>query len=224
MATMAELELNWIMNKMPPSDDRYLEIMSLENVEKARRFHQSFPQYGVTAMADLKKMAEYLGLGGIYVKDERWRFGLNAFKVLGASFAMVYGDSEVTAGISRDVNAGSLTVNAASDHADNTASVSGTDALSGELNTEAMKQVSADASAALDILDNRVNAVLTGAAVTQGDLKLTAGEDAVSETRASGYAAGSQTAVGGPERERSPGKRVTRGMDCRFSHKMNGRA
>ena len=88
MATMAELELNWIMNKMPPSDDRYLEIMSLENVEKARRFHQSFPQYGVTAMADLKKISEYLGLGGIYVKDERWRFGLNAFKVLGASFAM----------------------------------------------------------------------------------------------------------------------------------------
>ena len=85
---MNQLELNWVMNKMPPSDDRYLEIMSLENVEKARQFHQSFPQYNVTAMANLKKMAEYLGLGGIYVKDERFRFGLNAFKVLGASFAM----------------------------------------------------------------------------------------------------------------------------------------
>ena len=85
---MSELELSWVMNKMPKSDDKCLEIMSLENVEKARRFHKSFPQYGITAMADLKKLAQYLGLGGIYVKDERSRFGLNAFKVLGASFAM----------------------------------------------------------------------------------------------------------------------------------------
>ena len=76
---MSELELSWVMNKMPKSDDKCLEIMSLENVEKARRFHKSFPQYGITAMADLKKLAQYLGLGGIYVKDERSRFGLNAF-------------------------------------------------------------------------------------------------------------------------------------------------
>ena len=89
---MSELELSWVMNKMPKSDDKCLEIMSLENVEKARRFHKSFPQYGITAMADLKKLAQYLGLGGIYVKDERSRFGLNAFKVLGGSYAIASGD------------------------------------------------------------------------------------------------------------------------------------
>ena len=33
-------------------------------------------------------MAERLGLGGLFVKDESYRFGLNAFKVLGGSFAM----------------------------------------------------------------------------------------------------------------------------------------
>ena len=33
-------------------------------------------------------MAQYLGLAGVYVKDESYRFGLNAFKVLGGSFAM----------------------------------------------------------------------------------------------------------------------------------------
>ena len=59
---MSELELNWVMNRMPPSDDRYLEIMSIENVEKARRFHKSFPQYSVTAMANLSKMAKYLAV------------------------------------------------------------------------------------------------------------------------------------------------------------------
>ena len=33
-------------------------------------------------------MAKYLGLGDLFVKDESFRFGLNAFKVLGGSFAM----------------------------------------------------------------------------------------------------------------------------------------
>lgn len=62
--------------------------MSLENVETAYSFHKSFPQYAKTPLAKLDKMAELLGLANIYVKDESFRFGLNAFKVLGGSFAM----------------------------------------------------------------------------------------------------------------------------------------
>ena len=31
-------------------------------------------------------MADLLGLGEVYIKDESYRFGLNAFKVLGGSF------------------------------------------------------------------------------------------------------------------------------------------
>ena len=116
---------------------------------------------------------------------------------VGASFAMVYGDSSVKAEINRNVTAGALTVNAESDHVENTSSVSGTDALTGESNIDAMKKTSVDASVALDILDNAVSAILTGTATTtKGDLALTAGENAVSETRASGYAVGSETAVG----------------------------
>lgn len=78
----------WTDNRMPPSDDRHLSIMSLENVEKAYRFHQSFPQYTVTPLANLGGMAQTLGLAALCVKDESYRFGLNAFKVLGGSFAM----------------------------------------------------------------------------------------------------------------------------------------
>ena len=33
-------------------------------------------------------MAAYLGVKEIYLKDESYRFGLNAFKVLGGSFSM----------------------------------------------------------------------------------------------------------------------------------------
>jgi diaminopropionate ammonia-lyase len=42
----------------------------------------------VAPLANLSGMAERLGLGGLFVKDESYRFGLNAFKVLGGFFAM----------------------------------------------------------------------------------------------------------------------------------------
>ncbi len=81
-------KIKWVMNTMPKSADASLPVMALEEVEKARSFHRSFPQYSITPLAELKNMAVLLGLGGVYVKDESYRFGLNAFKVLGGSFAM----------------------------------------------------------------------------------------------------------------------------------------
>ena len=78
----------WALNKMPKSEDKCLPVMSLENIKQAREFHKSFPQYSITPLAKLDGMAEGLGLGGLFVKDESYRFGLNAFKVLGGSFAM----------------------------------------------------------------------------------------------------------------------------------------
>ena len=81
-------KIQWAVNHMPKSDDKHLGIMSLENVKKARAFHKSFPQYTVTPLARLDGQAERLGLGNLCVKDESYRFGLNAFKVLGGSFAM----------------------------------------------------------------------------------------------------------------------------------------
>lgn len=80
--------IKWTLNKMPKSDDRHLAIMALDNVAQVRAFFQSFPQYAVTPLARLDGLAGRLGLGGLFVKDESWRFGLNAFKVLGGAFAM----------------------------------------------------------------------------------------------------------------------------------------
>ena len=80
--------IKWVLNRMPASDDRHLEVMSTQNVAKAQAFHRSFPQYNPTPLARLDGMAARLGLGSLCVKDESYRFGLNAFKVLGGSFAM----------------------------------------------------------------------------------------------------------------------------------------
>ena len=83
-----EPKMKWKLNTMPKGDGNELEIMALENVANARAFHESFPQYCITPLAKLDKMAEYLGLNFLCIKDESYRFGLNAFKVLGGSFAM----------------------------------------------------------------------------------------------------------------------------------------
>lgn len=81
-------QIKWAANRLPKGDDNELEVMSLPNVAKARKFHGSFPQYSVTPLARLNGMAAVLGVSEIFVKDESYRFGLNAFKVLGGSFAM----------------------------------------------------------------------------------------------------------------------------------------
>ncbi|MGF7142213.1 diaminopropionate ammonia-lyase [Anaerotaenia torta] len=81
-------KIKWIQNTMPKTADANLKVMDLNEVRKAHDFHQTIPGYAKTPLAGLPHMADYLGLGKVYVKDESYRFGLNAFKVLGGSFAM----------------------------------------------------------------------------------------------------------------------------------------
>jgi len=52
-----------------------------------RAFHASLPGYRQTPLTELPRLAQALGLERIWVKDESERFGLPAFKVLGASWA-----------------------------------------------------------------------------------------------------------------------------------------
>ncbi|MBQ7145247.1 MAG: diaminopropionate ammonia-lyase [Lachnospiraceae bacterium] len=60
----------------------------LTRAEAVRRFHESVPGYEKSPLVGLPGLAEQLGLKGIYVKDESERFGLQAFKGLGGSYAM----------------------------------------------------------------------------------------------------------------------------------------
>lgn len=82
------LEIKWTLNNITKSDDKYVENMSAAEMEKAGSFHKSFPQYDATPLTPLSNLAAYLGLKRLYVKDESYRFGLNAFKVLGGSYAI----------------------------------------------------------------------------------------------------------------------------------------
>lgn len=81
-------KIKWTLNNIAKSDDKQIENMSVAEMEKAGNFHKSFPQYDVTPLTPLSNLASYLGLKRLYVKDESYRFGLNAFKVLGGSYAI----------------------------------------------------------------------------------------------------------------------------------------
>ncbi len=50
--------------------------------------HRSLPGYAPTPLHDLPDLAGDLGLGRLLIKDEAGRFGIDAFKGLGASYAM----------------------------------------------------------------------------------------------------------------------------------------
>lgn len=81
--------IKWVKNTLPKTENKnLLDFLNKEEITKSRDFHKSFPQYEETPLVNLENLSNDLGLGGIFIKDESYRFGLNAFKVLGGSFAM----------------------------------------------------------------------------------------------------------------------------------------
>ena len=58
------------------------------SIQQVAAFHRSLPGYAPTPLRALEHLAHRLKVGRILVKDESYRFGLNAFKVLGASYAI----------------------------------------------------------------------------------------------------------------------------------------
>ncbi len=69
-------------------EDGSPEILNEKIVESARKFHSSINGYKATPLVCLDDLARTLGVSKIYVKDESYRFGLNAFKGLGGTFAI----------------------------------------------------------------------------------------------------------------------------------------
>ncbi|MFD1775866.1 diaminopropionate ammonia-lyase [Paenibacillus rhizophilus] len=65
-----------------------VRFIDREAAAKVRNFHSKFDEYEPTPLYSLKALSRKLGVGGIWIKDESYRFGLNAFKVLGGSYAV----------------------------------------------------------------------------------------------------------------------------------------
>jgi diaminopropionate ammonia-lyase len=63
-------------------------MCAFSNVQKVRQFHKSIPRYSPTPLVNLIHLARHLRVAHIRLKDESRRCGLNAFKVLGASYGI----------------------------------------------------------------------------------------------------------------------------------------
>ena len=132
----------------------------------------------------------------------------------GASFAMISGRSVSEAVIGRrgdadnGVTAGSLTVDAVSEHEETVAGVAGTDPLSSASSADDGSHISLDASAAVNMLDNSIRAVMAeenkttttgykeGDVNIKGDLSVAALEEGTSTVSASAFNVGIKTAIG----------------------------
>lgn len=66
----------------------YDDSFTPDAAAKVMSYHRTLAEYEPTPLCALSSLAETLGTGGIYVKDESKRFGLNAFKGLGGSYAL----------------------------------------------------------------------------------------------------------------------------------------
>ncbi len=82
---MDKFNLTYIENKNIYAD---ISDFNYDSAKIVNNFHKSFDIYEKTPLVDLKNLAEEIGLRKFFVKDESYRFGLNAFKVLGASYAI----------------------------------------------------------------------------------------------------------------------------------------
>ncbi|NLY66211.1 MAG: diaminopropionate ammonia-lyase [Tissierellia bacterium] len=65
-----------------------VDFITVDIIKKVNKFHRGFDEYLETPLHNLMNLAKHLGLKDIFVKDESYRFGLNAFKVLGSAYAI----------------------------------------------------------------------------------------------------------------------------------------
>ena len=82
------MALNYYINQKGEIPNTALSLTDGGALERASRFHKTIPGYAPTPLVSLDHLAQKLGVAQVLVKDESRRFGLNAFKALGGSYAM----------------------------------------------------------------------------------------------------------------------------------------
>ncbi|MEW9501720.1 diaminopropionate ammonia-lyase [Jeotgalibacillus marinus] len=82
-------DINWVSNNFKGKvSTQGSDNFSSTELKKTLQFHSSITGYEPTPLHSLDALAKYLDINKVFVKDESKRFGLNAFKGLGASYAI----------------------------------------------------------------------------------------------------------------------------------------
>ena len=82
------MSVNYVHLPHSPQESATPDPFDLACAQAARRFHSSIPEYAPTPLVSLPSLAAKTGVASIHVKDESYRFGLDAFKVLGGSYSI----------------------------------------------------------------------------------------------------------------------------------------
>lgn len=82
------MEINFYKKNLHNKNKYDISFLNEEVAKNVFEYHKKFPMYKETPLVDLKNLAKELKVKKILIKDESFRFGLNAFKVLGGSFAV----------------------------------------------------------------------------------------------------------------------------------------
>ncbi len=64
------------------------QLFTEKETKTVRNFHRTIYNYRETPLVSLDNLAKELGVAKVFVKDESYRFGLNAFKALGGTYAI----------------------------------------------------------------------------------------------------------------------------------------
>ena len=78
---------NFLLN-YPTNSFEYNSTNQILKNSNSIIFHQSLEGYNKSPLHELSGLAKFLNISNLFVKDESSRFGLNAFKSLGASYAV----------------------------------------------------------------------------------------------------------------------------------------
>ena len=91
---MSEIEkITYYVNHLSRKSDMAkvpTDLFSSSIASRVREFHQTFPDYTPSPLVKLTHLADMLKVSHVWIKDESQRFGLNAFKVLGATHGLAY--------------------------------------------------------------------------------------------------------------------------------------
>jgi diaminopropionate ammonia-lyase len=108
---MAQKPIEWIKNPCKQEgevSEHVSRLIPKELPRQIRSFHRQIPGYRMSPLKGLPHLADKLGLGGVWVKDESARLDLQSFKVLGGSYA-IYKVLQKRLGLDRELSFAELT-------------------------------------------------------------------------------------------------------------------
>jgi diaminopropionate ammonia-lyase len=80
--------IKYMLNPFLSEKREVPHVVGGDQIDAVSFFHQSLPGYAYTPLLKLEGLAAKIKINSLILKDESQRFGLKAFKVLGASYAI----------------------------------------------------------------------------------------------------------------------------------------